>query len=717
MKKTVKIPRSRIQPPVDFGAVLGGGNICGVELEYNELGFMQFENGKVVLFDAYSAAHGYSAFDVDFGVVAFPFYLSCMTDSGERVAYSGLRFGEERVTEWKLLCSDRALGMLAVDPDAASVPINSGVCCIADEGAYKAYAAHLKDELHPLAGQIILNGQTHEEIEVLGRKYAVFSSGWGDGRYRCYIGYTADGRPMSLIVDFGMIEYKLKPDKMLVEVEIDVPAGDAYIYDPHKSERENNIARWTEIIENTDSAVERLHAYSRRGYLYHSINDTDSALADYMAAVQECKNVTERVELRKAWSVYDNAAGIYCQRSDYESAIKLMTDALAAGDDFYAGAYVRLIDLYQITKRTDEAKKIAERMIRNRPDDPVAHMKYAECAVSAMDYASAARAYHTLATDFRLYENLFDEASCLIELGEYEKADGVLDSHPAKEYSEQYMYYEAYLAYKRKQYTEAVEYAERANRIDPEYMPALYLLIDLESLMQDYHAVARYGEAYIKLRPDHEYGYNVCAEAYLILGVLQFSARNYYRLYKSVRSNDDTYAALAAVTAWGTGDKKRAGAILHKLKRKKSAYCSAVQYATHFLKYKEQPEALSKMVLKADYDGDFLLQLATYLTAVGGVLSATRILDYLSSDSAPRFETVAQQIRTAEHIGDRKLFDSFLSYYLDKFIEGELTMSERRTLASRFMRDPERHADWLPKLAELKEQLEQKRRAIEKPQN
>lgn len=64
-----------------------GGEVCGIRLDYREYGFMQFENGKVVLFDAYSAAHGYSAFDVDFGVVAFPFCALCMTDAGERVAY------------------------------------------------------------------------------------------------------------------------------------------------------------------------------------------------------------------------------------------------------------------------------------------------------------------------------------------------------------------------------------------------------------------------------------------------------------------------------------------------------------------------------------------------------------------------------------------------------------------------------------------------------
>lgn len=712
MKKTVKIPKSRLVPPVDFGTVMRGGELCGIRLDYREYAFMQFENGKAVLFDAYSSAHGYSAFDVEFGVVAFPFCALCMTDAGERVAYCGLRFSEEETVEWRLLCSDAALAGLAADPDAASVPIGSGVCCIADERAYRTYAAHIKDDIHPLAGQIILNGQAHAELELFGNKYAVFSSGWGDGRFRCYAGYTRDGRAVAFIVDFGMIEYPERADAdTLVDVEINVADGDTYVYDPKKSARENDIARWSSIIATSKSAEERLRAYSRRGYLYHSVNDLNAALADYTAAVGECKNVTDRSELSRAWSVFDNAASIYCQRSDYESAIVLMIDALAVGDDFYAGAYVRLIDLYLLTKRADEAKKIAEQMTKKRPDDPVSHMKLAECAVSAMDYELAAREYETLAVKFRLYENLFDEAACLIEMGEYEKADGALERHPAKEYSEQYMYYKAYSAFKRRKYYEAIEYAERAYDLDPEYMPALYLLIDLESLVQEYHAVARYAEEYIKLRPDHEYGYSVCAEAHLILGVLSESARKYYYLYKRVKTDDDKYAALAAATAAGTGDKKRGKSILRALKRRRSAYLSAATYAVHFNKYKGRADALRKMVLKREYDADFLLQLSVYLTAVNGVLPATRILEFLSGEGEPTFEVVAQQIRAAERIGDRKLFDSFLSFYLDKFIGGTLTVTERRALTERFMRDPKRRADWLPQLAILAEKLEQKRRA------
>ncbi len=710
MKKTVKIPKSRIAPPIDFCEVMRGGEVCGIRLDYREYEFMQFENGKVVLFDAYSSAHGYSAFDVDFGVVAFPFCALCMTDAGERVAYCGLRFSEEKIAEWRLLCSPAALGRLVADPDAASVTVSSGVCCIADERAYKAYAAHVKDEIHPLSGHIILNGQTHTVIELFGGKYAVFSSGWGDGRYRCYAGYTEDGRPVAMLVDFGMIEYPKRGDgSSLVEVEIDVEDGDTYVYDPDKSARENDIARWSNIIATSENPTERLRAYSRRGYMYHSVNDVNAALADYTAAVRECKNVTERGALLRAWSVFDNAAGIYCQRSDYESAIKLMIDALAVGDDFYAGAYVRLIDLYLLTKRADEARDIAERMIKKRPDDPVAHMKAAECAVSAMDYETAAREYDVLAVKFRLYENLFDEAACLIELGEYEKADAALERHPAHEYSEQYMYYKAYLAYKQRRYGEAIEYAERAYNLDPEYMPALYLLIDLESLVQEYHAVARYAEEYIKLRPDHEYGYSVCAEAHLILGVLSESARKYYYLYKRVKTDDDKYAALAAITAAGTGNKKRGKSILRALKRKHSAYLSAATYAVRFNKFRGRADALKRMVLNPEYDADFLLQLAVFLSATGGVLPATRILEFLSGEGEPTFEVVAQQIRAAERIGDRKLFDSFLSFYLDKFIGGTLAASERRALSERFMRDPKRRADWFPQLAVLAEKLEQKR--------
>ena len=128
-----------------------------------------------------------------------------------------------------------------------------------------------------------------------------------------------------------------------------------------------------------------------------------------------------------------------------------------------------------------------------------------------------------------------------------------------------------------------------------------------------------------------------------------------------------------------------------------------------FNKFRGRADALKRMVLKPEYDADFLLQLAVFLSATGGVLPATRILEFLSGMDEPTFEVVAQQIRAAERIGDRKLFDSFLSFYLDKFIGGTLAASERRALSERFMRDPKRRADWFPQLAVLAEKLEQKR--------
>lgn len=712
MKKKVRILKSRIAPPVDFGAVTKGGNVCGVELEKTEFDFVQLSGRRLVLFDAYSAAHKYNAFDVDFGIVAFPFYLSCMTDSGERVAYCGMRFDEGEPAEWKLLCDDESLARLQADGDAASVPISSGVCVIADEAAYAEYREHIRDEIHPLSGHIILNGQTHEVISLFGRKYAVFSGGWGGGKYKCFAGYAEDGKPIALIVDFGMIEYPKRTDEP-VEVEIDTGDGEVYVYDPKLSARENDIAKWSNIIEHSKSAVERLHAYSRRGYMHHSSGDENGALADYVAAIAECKRITDKGELARAWSVYDNAAEIYRERSDYQAAIDVMNAALDADNEMYSGAYVRLVDLYLLTKRTDEAREMAERLIKAHGNDPTAHAKYAECAVSAMDYVAAAREYDVLATEFRLYDSLFDEASCLIALGENKRAQTVLERYPAKQYSEKYMYYHAYIAYRERRIFAAIDLAEKAYRIDPEYMPALYLLIDMQSAVQDYRAVARYAEEYIRLRPDNEFGYCVCAEAHLVLGEFSDSARNYRHLYERIKPID-MYAALAAVLYSRMGEKKTGNKLLRMLKRKRSPYHSAALYAIDCVKYRKRDDALSRMVLKQNCDADFLLRLAVYLTAVGEVLSATRILEGLASD--PTYEVVAQQIRAAERIGDKKLFDSFLDYYIENFIGGTLTATERMIVTERFLRDPTAREDWLPKLAVLTEQLEMKRAAMKKKQ-
>ena len=84
MKKIINIKKHLLEPPIDFCEMLTTKTACGVKLEQIDFPFMQFDDGAVVMFDAYSSAHKCGAFDFDGGVVAFQFCLCCMTDSGER---------------------------------------------------------------------------------------------------------------------------------------------------------------------------------------------------------------------------------------------------------------------------------------------------------------------------------------------------------------------------------------------------------------------------------------------------------------------------------------------------------------------------------------------------------------------------------------------------------------------------------------------------------
>lgn len=691
MKINVKIPKNRLCAPIDFGAVLTSHCACGVKLSYEEFPFMQFPNKKVVLFDAYSAAHRYAPIEAECGVLAFPFRLGCMTDEGERVAYCGLRFSEEKPVEWKPVIGKEAMGLLAVDEDAAAVALPSGVCCISSEAGYGEYYKHIKGDAHPLDGLIVLDGQTHTEVELYGEKFAVFSAGWGDGPCKCYVGYDASGAVAVLMVDFGMIEYPAS-DGTLTDVEVDAGEG-TYVYDPQKSESENNIAKWTHELGRAHDDVMRMQAYSRRGYAYHLARDYDAALKDYLSAIECCKKIKDNSALHGAWFAFDNAAEILSARSDYDSAIKIMEDALAVNDSFYSSAYVRLIELYRLVKREDKALASARLMLSRRPDDPVAYIKYAECCVAATDYAEAAKAFDTLATEFWLCENLFDEASCLIALGEHEKAIQALERHPAKEQYEQYWYYKAYIDYKEHRYISALENAETSHAIDGEYMPALYLLIDIESVLQEYHAVARYAEEYKKLRKDNEFGYNVCAEAQLVLGNFSECYRNYLKLYELGKQNDK-YAALAAIVGSATGEKKRSQSLLRMLKRKRSAYYLGAFYGVYSSKYKDIADGLDKVVNKSRTDSEFLMLLALYLIQRNSLVPATRLLGELGKDKNLAGEVVALQVRLADRLGDKKQFFSFLDYYVKYVMKQKPDKKELKLLAERFMSAPQSRSGW-----------------------
>lgn len=681
MKRVVKIPKSRLTAPIDFGAVISTCEANGVKLKKNELDFMIVDGGQIVMFDAYAATHKYKPLNVQCGVICFPFYMTCMTDDGERVAYFGLRFTDDKPIDFLPIIDDVAMLRLTVDPDAAAVPIPSGVCCFSDVKSYEKYRANISDEEHPLSGTIVLNGMTHQIVETLGCKYAVSSTGWGDGVFRPYKGVDVNGRLACIIVDFGIIEMPSADDKDTVDVEVE--SKESFVYDPKKSESQNNVDRWTLEISNARNNVDLLNAYSRRGYAYHSMGNVDAALVDYISAIKICKKVDDRQVLLRAWSVYDNAAGIYVNRSDYDSAIELMNDALAVRDNLYTGAFVRLIDLYLLTKRTDKAQELALRLLAKRSDNTVAVMKYAETCVAAMDFRNAAETYSTLANKFKLYENLFDEAACLIELGELDKADLALEDYPYKEYNEQYWYYKAYVDFKKRRYSDALKKAEKAHEIDCEYMPALYLLIDIHSIMQSYHAVASYAEEYKRIRPDNEYGYCVCAEAQLLLGNYSECSRNYAYLYEYIKP-DEKYAALAAITAEKIGDIGRKKKLLKTLRRKKSPYYSGVLCATYMTSPKNRRNAaLSKVVYKLRADGDFLLQLAAYFIKNDCILPATYILDILFTRNKYSFEIVAQQIRAAVRLGDKKLYDRLFAFYVENYA-ADITDEDKKLLAQRF---------------------------------
>ena len=670
----VSLPKSRITAPIDFGEAIAARRVCGVDLSYTEYDFIQIPSGRAAVFDAYSVSPSV-VFNAECGAVAFPFYCGCMTDAGERVAYAGLRFGEDKAVKWEIAYLPKDMSKLVVDPDAAAIAVPSGVCCLGDAEDCKLYRAHINDAMHPLAGLIVLNGETHAVVKTLGVKLAVFSSGWGDGRYKCYKGIGADGRVTAFLVDFGLIDYP--DDGALVETDIDCD----YIYDPNKSDKQNDIARWTAAFDRAKTAEQKLDALSRRGYARHSSGDTDGALDDYEAAIAVSASVAERRPLAHLWSVFDNAAELYAARGELDRAIEIMKKALETGDNCYAGAYVRLVDLYLATGKTDKAKEIAERMMNERRHDGTAVMKYAECCEKTGDYAAAANAHLVLADEFGMYEHLFDAAKCHIESGEREKAIAALDKHPAKEYSEQYWYYKARIEMDNRNPTRAKEYAARARVIDGGFLPALKLLTDINALLQDHFAAAGCAEEYKRLAPTEEYGYMSCARSQLMLGNFSECARNYCYVFDKINKTERN-AALAALACRAAGDGKRRSRMLKFLRRRHSPYY--IGATCDKFKFGRKNIAIIKgLTVRLRDDREFLVRLSEFLTARGKINFATPILEFLSKTAGCEYVVVAEQIRAAVAVGDKSVARAFFEFYITSFV-GDATADRRRALATAF---------------------------------
>ncbi len=138
-----------------------------------------------------------------------------------RIAAASMRFADGKPARWELaLIPGQDINSLKGD-EFFGYPVDAGLGCYMDADTYALiqererqvqteksssdlnyYDDVLATELQAKNDDYVL----HRPISGKRGNVAVFSSGWGDGFYPVFWGLDANGRPLVLLTDFGVIE-------------------------------------------------------------------------------------------------------------------------------------------------------------------------------------------------------------------------------------------------------------------------------------------------------------------------------------------------------------------------------------------------------------------------------------------------------------------------------------------------------------------------------
>lgn len=563
--KRIKLPKSRVYSSVDYLAALRNKCFQDVELKTYEFDEYNLE-GKLVLFDAVGKTYDYKPFQEGNTGKCAPFCATVNTVDGERVAFCGLLFDKNAIADcYKLITVDGMNDVMRLvnEPYYGSIPITSGICCLASEQIYQDYRDELiHSKIHPLDRYI----HAPEELHLAIGNLAVFSTGWGEGNYFAYAAITEDGKICAICIDFRVLKPN-KDDSEQIEIQVDIAEAVS-------AENKDIIANQTALInDESTNAIARFNAYMHRAAEYNSLGKFDKSMADYMSALDVGEKLESSPEISgRMWMLYDSTAQQLRAMNRPFDAIALYERAIAYGGIVNASAFINIIDIYLSEKIPNKALEAAFRMRKMRPNDANAYYKLAEIYVELMRYKDAADCYQTLIDVFKLKECAFECALCLLQCEQVDQANAVLENYRLSggALNELYYYHVALVEYKRKNLLKAYRLAVSAYTINGEYLPILHLLIELDTYRMNFEFVTRWTSRYLDRRVNSEFGYSQRARAYFALNDYERAIDDYGKLIKL--SDNYMYVGLEALCYIMLGDFNRAQKLIKSLKHKSPHY-------------------------------------------------------------------------------------------------------------------------------------------------
>ncbi len=677
MKKIFKVKKSSLYASVDYTKAIETLKFLGYELKKTLLPPISIESGAVCFFDPYSREVRLPFCESFPKCNAEPFALSVSTNQGYRVALAGLKFTSKRAFCWKKALLNEKDVIKIDNGEIGSYTVGSGYCSFADyvtERNYVSFVREFNKDFHPL-DPVVAGGISSVTYNFNGGSIPVFYSGWGEGTYACYIGIDEDGKPCALVCDFMMVQHpKRRSDGEYLTFEFEVSAEEQYVYNPALSESENNQAKWTMVINTAGVTQDELfNAYARRGYSLHNLNRKEEALLDYLAAIDIGEKLEkERGNKYRTWTLYENAGAILLESGREYEAEKLFAGAKNSSDTFYAGAYLNLINIYIRRKDYESALKIADEMVCDRPADAVAYMRRAEIHVARADYEKAIEDLDVLIYTYKMADNIIEKAECLSMLGKLDQALKALDEYIYEAKADEFYFTtRASLNFKLGNFNDA--YGELLKAIDsnPDYLPALEMLIELDSLTFNVYNQVKWATKYIDARPDSEFGYSVRIDAHMRSGNYDYALDDCVKLVNNV-SSAAKYRKKLVVSAVHTKNRSQYKKSLKYLRKTDNAYYLNALGVYHMIKGRllraERYLTSAIMADEDEYNEEFLFDLFDCYTRLANYEKASECIDKLEKLSPDVGAMFTRKIILYKAKGDTLEVERIKQGYIEKYL-------------------------------------------------
>jgi hypothetical protein len=199
-----------------LGSPLTRGSQTRVEIVAYRLPDLSLPTGKLVAADLLLSEGRPFVQRIKPGKYPITLIADRIESGDERIALAMIQFSDSPVVRWEIAEVEKS-GKKRQD-ELAGYGVDSGTGGFCDAAAQEELSSFsdpertLMTRIEEAMEKSYRNTRSWIHVETAGGSAAIFSSGWGDGCYRSYLGFDHAGNPVTAMTDFGIVDWPRRPE-------------------------------------------------------------------------------------------------------------------------------------------------------------------------------------------------------------------------------------------------------------------------------------------------------------------------------------------------------------------------------------------------------------------------------------------------------------------------------------------------------------------------